>query len=87
VKHRYKIIYMTRPVTEVVESQWAMVSELEREPADARVIEAGSSSLLKWCATQTIPCLALYGRPAGLPMANTGPDKVPAYPRRHTSAP
>ena len=56
-----------------------IIRELEKEPADARVIEAGSSSLLEWCAAQTIPCLALYGRPEGLPMANTGPDKVPAY--------
>jgi DNA-binding LacI/PurR family transcriptional regulator len=56
-----------------------IIRELEKEPADARIIEAGSYSLLEWCAAQDIPCLALYGRPEGLPIGNTGPDKVPAY--------
>jgi DNA-binding LacI/PurR family transcriptional regulator len=56
-----------------------IIRELEKEPADARIIEAGSYSLLEWCAQQSTPCLALYGRPEGLPMADTGPDKVPAY--------
>ncbi len=31
-KHRYKIIYMTRPVEEVVESQWAMLEHTGQKP-------------------------------------------------------
>ena len=31
-KHRYKIIYMTRPVAEVVESQWAMLEHTNQKP-------------------------------------------------------
>lgn len=36
VKHRYKIIYMTRPVTEVVESQWAMLGHSGQKPASEK---------------------------------------------------
>ena len=52
---------------------------LAGNPADAWVVEAGSHELLKWCASQPIPCLALYGRTDELKMARTGPDSVPAY--------
>jgi DNA-binding LacI/PurR family transcriptional regulator len=45
---------------------------------DAWVVEAGSSSLLEWCATQPTPCIALYGRAENLPLASTGVNKVPA---------
>jgi DNA-binding LacI/PurR family transcriptional regulator len=55
------------------------ISQLAATPADAWVIEAGSRPLLEWCATQPTPCLALYGRSGGLPLARTGPDVVPAY--------
>ena len=40
---------------------------------------SGSRDVLEWFAGQTAPCLALYGRTDGLPLARTGPDKVPAY--------
>ncbi len=53
--------------------------EMVKTPADAWVVIAGSRPLLEWCANQKTPCLALYGRTGGLPLARTGPDKVPAY--------
>jgi len=53
--------------------------EMVKARADAWVVEAGSRPLLEWCATQAIPCLALYGRAGGLALARTGPDKMPAY--------
>lgn len=53
--------------------------QLEQSPADAWVVESGSHPLLKWCAAQSTPCLALYGRTEGLPLARTGPDTVQAY--------
>ena len=56
-----------------------LIRQLAEYPVDAWIIEAGSRPLLEWCATQAIPCLALYGRTSGLPLARTGPDKVPAY--------
>jgi DNA-binding LacI/PurR family transcriptional regulator len=56
-----------------------MAREMAETPADAWVVEAGSRPLLEWCASQRTPCLALYGRSDGLPLARTGPDKAPAY--------
>lgn len=56
-----------------------MTRQLMAAGADAWVIEAGSRPLLEWCAAQETPCLALYGRTAGLPLARTGPDTVMAY--------
>jgi DNA-binding LacI/PurR family transcriptional regulator len=53
--------------------------EMAKTPADAWVINAGSRPVLEWCAGKQAPCLALYGRTDGLPLARTGPDKVPAY--------
>ena len=56
-----------------------MTRQLTETPADAWVVESGSRLLLEWCSTQPTPCLALYGRATGLPLARTGPDVVPAY--------
>ncbi len=56
-----------------------IVREMSKTPADAWIVEAGSRALLEWCAGQQTPCLALYGRTGGLPIARSGPDKAPAY--------
>ena len=56
-----------------------IVRHLAETPADAWVVVAGSRELLEWCAAQPLPCLALYGRSGGLPLARTGPEKVSAY--------
>ncbi len=56
-----------------------MALQLAKTPVDAWLIDAGSRDLLEWCATQQTPCLAMAGRTGGLPLARTGPDKVPAY--------
>ncbi|MCF7732423.1 MAG: substrate-binding domain-containing protein [Akkermansiaceae bacterium] len=52
---------------------------LGKKPADAWIVEAGSRDLLEWFAGQAVPCLALYGRSEGLPLARTGPDILPPY--------
>ena len=46
--------------------------------ADAWIVVAGSREVLEWFSAQPIPSFALHGRAGGLPMARTGPDKVPA---------
>lgn len=53
--------------------------EMAKTAADAWIVEAGSRSLLEWCASQQTPCLALYGRSGDLPLARTGPDAELAY--------
>ena len=54
-----------------------LTRHLAETPADAWVVESGSRPLLEWCAAQPTPCLALYGRTGDLPLARTGPDKMP----------
>ena len=51
---------------------------IEATPADAWVVVSGSSGVLEWFASQTVPCIALYGRSGGLSIARTGPEKIPA---------
>lgn len=50
-----------------------------KTPAEAWIVVAASRNVLELFSEQPIPCLALYGRAEGLPIARTGPDKVPAY--------
>ena len=52
---------------------------LRQTPADAWIVIAGSRDLLEWFAGQSVPCMALYGRAGGLPLARAGPDKEPAF--------
>ncbi|MEI6604977.1 MAG: substrate-binding domain-containing protein [Verrucomicrobiota bacterium] len=52
---------------------------LSANPADAWIVAGGSRELLEWFAGQSLPCIALFGRTEGLPLARTGPDKMDAY--------
>jgi DNA-binding LacI/PurR family transcriptional regulator len=51
---------------------------VEKTAADAWVVVAGSREVLEWFHDHSLPCFALFGRRRGLPIASTGPDKVPA---------
>lgn len=46
--------------------------------ADAWVVLAGSREVLEWFSAQATPSFALFGHRAGLPIAATGPNKIPA---------
>ncbi len=56
-----------------------IAAHLHETPAHVWIVESGSRPLLEWFAGQAKPCLALFGRTDGLPIARTGPDKVGAY--------
>jgi DNA-binding LacI/PurR family transcriptional regulator len=45
---------------------------------DAWVIIAGPRGVLEWFAEQPTPAFAVFGRRRGIPIAATGPDKLPA---------
>lgn len=49
-----------------------------KTPADAWLVCAGSREVLQWFSVQAFPSFALFGRREGLPIASTGPNKVPA---------
>ncbi len=50
---------------------------VKRTPADAWVVCSASREVLEWFARQEAPAFALFGDGSGLPIAGTGPDKVP----------
>ena len=75
----YHVFDCDKAQTELKHKLPLMTRQLVAADADAWVIEAGSRPLLEWCAAQETPCLALYGRTAGLSLARTGPDTVLAY--------
>jgi DNA-binding LacI/PurR family transcriptional regulator len=52
---------------------------VDKTPADAWIVGAGSLEILEWFSRQAVPCMALYGRTGELPLARTGPDKAPAF--------
>jgi DNA-binding LacI/PurR family transcriptional regulator len=56
-----------------------MTNQIAKHNADAWIVSAGSSELLKWFANQSAPCMALFGRKGNLSIASTGPDKLPAF--------
>jgi DNA-binding LacI/PurR family transcriptional regulator/ribosomal protein S25 len=45
---------------------------------DAWVIVAGPRGVLEWFADQATPAFSLFGRRRNVPIASTGPDKLPA---------
>lgn len=51
---------------------------VEKNPADAWIIHAGSKEVLTWFAGQDCPCYAIFGRRRSLPIASVGPDKQAA---------
>ncbi len=51
---------------------------VERQPADAWVVIAGSREILEWFAGQPFPSFAMLGGFRGVNIAGAKPDKVPA---------
>jgi DNA-binding LacI/PurR family transcriptional regulator len=75
----YKVIDCKKSQVELKHDVTRMTRQLIMSGADAWLVSAGSRPLLEWCAAQETPCFALYGRTAGLAIARTGPNAVPAY--------
>jgi DNA-binding LacI/PurR family transcriptional regulator len=46
--------------------------------ADAWVVVGGSREVLHWFAELAVPAFAVFGRRRGVPIASSGPDKLPA---------
>lgn len=77
-KH-HEVFFMRKTQVELQHSVRRVIRHLGENPADAWIVVAGSRELLEWVATQAVPCLALYGRADGLPLARTGPLKAAVY--------
>ena len=51
---------------------------VQHENADAWVVISGPRDVLEWFERSGIPVFAVFGRRAGLRIAGSGPDKIPA---------
>lgn len=51
---------------------------VQRNETDAWVVFSGTREILEWFAARPGPAFALFGRRRGVPIAGTGPDKLPA---------
>jgi DNA-binding LacI/PurR family transcriptional regulator/DNA-binding transcriptional regulator YhcF (GntR family) len=51
---------------------------VEKHPADAWVVSAGSHEVLEWFSQQPFPAIAMFGRFSKLPIAAASPRKIPA---------
>ena len=52
---------------------------VDRNPADAWVVVAGSREVLSWFSARATPSFALFGRMRQVRIAGTGPDKMSAF--------
>lgn len=52
---------------------------VKRTKADAWIVIFGSYGILQWFASQSLPCLGLFGRISHLSMAGAGPSKKVAH--------
>ena len=51
---------------------------IKSSPANAHIVQAASRPVLEHLSQTRLPVFALFGRMGGLPIAGTGPDKLPA---------
>lgn len=56
----------------------AFLDWFQSRDSDAWIIHNGPRSLLEWCVANQQPVFAISGERQGLPIAGSGPDKVPA---------
>jgi len=75
----HKVFFSTQTQVRLAFDVGRITRYIGANPADAWIVVGGSRGLLEWFARQTLPCMALYGRTDGLPIARTGPDKMDAY--------
>jgi LacI family transcriptional regulator len=71
--------FASKSLTELGMSARRVAGLVGRMDADAWVVCAGSKEVLEWFAGQSRPVFALFGRRQSLPIAGTGPDKLPAH--------
>lgn len=75
----HEIFFPRKSQVELDHDVRRIARHLRHTPVDAWIVISGSRELLEWFAGQPVPCMALYGRSGGLPIARTGPDKEPTY--------
>ena len=74
----HELVFASKTMRELHHDPRRVARMVGGEPANAWIVLAGSRPVLEWFAGAGMPVLALFGQPQGLPLASTGPDKLPA---------
>lgn len=74
----YTPSFAPKTLVELNHDPMRVAKMVESHPADLWIILAGSRPVIEWFAQAPVPAFALYGRMKNLPIAGTGPDKIPA---------
>lgn len=74
----YSVDYATKSLWELGMNADRVARHVEKHPADAWVIKAGSREVLEWFSEQSVPAIACYGRFVGLRIAASSPRVAPA---------
>lgn len=72
------VIFAPKTLLELRRDVGRVASLVEANEADAWVVVSGPQDVLEWFVARRIPVFAMFGRRSGLPVAGSGPDKVPA---------
>ncbi len=75
----HMVFYNKKSQVELQHDVQRITNQIAKNNADAWIVSAGSSELLRWFANQPAPCMALFGRKGNQEIASTGPDKLPAF--------
>lgn len=71
-------MFAPRALRELGYNPERVAAMIEACPAEACIIVAGARPILERVSELSIPSFAIFGRMAGLPMAGSGPDTIPA---------
>ncbi len=74
----HRVGYAERSMVELGMDVRRIARMVEKTEADAWVVVAGSRAVLEWFSARPQPIFALFGYWHALPLAATGPNKVPA---------
>jgi DNA-binding LacI/PurR family transcriptional regulator len=75
----HAVFFADKSATTVKHEMTQLLAFIQKNPADAWIVVAGSYELLRWFAEQKqLPCFALYGRTDDLKLARAGPEMQPA---------
>jgi len=70
--------FTTKTLKDLRQNPQKVARVVRSKPADAWIVNGGSRPVLEWFARAKVPAFALFGSMTDLPIAGTGPDKLPA---------
>lgn len=74
----YTAILAPKSLSDLKHNPQKVAAMLSKNPANAYILQAAARPVLEYLSTTSFPVFSLFGRMFDLPIAGTGPDKIPA---------